>query len=65
MTDVIARCRKTWRRLGVPNEAAASMAEELTADLAGPRCPAEPRPTELQVKSGPQAPDSVGDSPGV
>jgi len=34
MTDVIARCRKTWRRLGVPNEAAASMAEELTADLA-------------------------------
>ncbi|WP_405014085.1 hypothetical protein [Kitasatospora sp. NBC_01539] len=33
-TDVVARARRTWRRLGVAPPVAAEMAEELTADLA-------------------------------
>ncbi|GJF30670.1 hypothetical protein KNE206_33700 [Kitasatospora sp. NE20-6] len=31
-TDVVARARRTWRRLGVAPPVAAEMAEELAAD---------------------------------
>ncbi|MEU7484124.1 hypothetical protein [Streptomyces sp. NPDC042319] len=32
--DAVAQARRVWRRLGVPEEAAREMAEELSADLA-------------------------------
>ncbi len=34
MTDVVHACRKSWRRLGVPDAIAAEMATELEAELA-------------------------------
>lgn len=33
MSDVLRRCRKTWRRLGVSSDAIASMSDELDGDL--------------------------------
>lgn len=33
MNDVLRRCRRTWRRLGVSSDAIASMADELDGDL--------------------------------
>ena len=33
MSDVPRRCRKTWRRLGVPSDAIESMTDELVGDL--------------------------------
>jgi hypothetical protein len=32
--DVVKKCKRTWRRLGVPAATAAEMASELEADLA-------------------------------
>ncbi|MCZ3389163.1 MAG: hypothetical protein LH645_08600 [Actinomycetia bacterium] len=37
MDDVLRRCRKTWRRLGVSTDATASMTDELRGDLQSAR----------------------------
>jgi len=37
MSDVLRRCRRTWRRLGVPSDAVASMTDELDGDLQSAR----------------------------